>query len=40
VITYDRRGYDQSTGHLGRQVVDCVADITAIGDDWAWSGSS
>lgn len=32
VITYDRPGNGRSTRHRGRDVVDCVADVTAIAD--------
>ncbi|HJP75466.1 MAG TPA: alpha/beta hydrolase [Pseudonocardiaceae bacterium] len=32
VITYDRPGYGASTRHRGRQVVDCVADVSAIAE--------
>lgn len=32
VISYDRPGYGASDRHPGRQVVDCVADISAIAD--------
>jgi pimeloyl-ACP methyl ester carboxylesterase len=32
VITYDRPGYGGSDRDHGRQVVDCVADVTAIAD--------
>jgi pimeloyl-ACP methyl ester carboxylesterase len=32
VITYDRPGYGGSDRDRGRQVVDCVADVTAIAD--------
>lgn len=32
LITYDRPGYGHSARHLGRSVVDCVADIRAIAD--------
>jgi len=32
VITYDRPGYGGSNRFRGRQVVDCVADVSAIAD--------
>jgi len=32
LITYDRPGYGRSDRHLGRRVVDCVADVAAIAD--------
>lgn len=32
VVTYDRPGYGGSQRDPGRQVVDCVADVTAIAD--------
>jgi pimeloyl-ACP methyl ester carboxylesterase len=32
VITYDRPGYGRSDRDPGRQVVNCVADVTAIAD--------
>ena len=32
VITYDRPGYGNSDRHLGRNVVDCVADVIALAD--------
>lgn len=32
VITYDRPGYGESDRHSGRQVVDCVDDVSALAD--------
>ncbi|MBV9831116.1 MAG: alpha/beta fold hydrolase, partial [Marmoricola sp.] len=32
LVMYDRPGYGASDRHVGRRVVDCVADITAIAD--------
>jgi pimeloyl-ACP methyl ester carboxylesterase len=32
VITYDRPGYGESDRHPGRQVVDCVDDVSALAD--------
>lgn len=34
LITYDRPGYGGSTRHHGRRVVDCVADIAAIANEF------
>ena len=32
LLSYDRPGYDGSSRHRGRSVVDCAADIVAVGD--------